>query len=74
MRPVSIAKKARVTQEECEDFDITTHQASQSDDSSEEDFMKTAFTKVPPLKKGGKKAKHPKGISINNNILIHIII
>ena len=47
MRPVPIAKKARVTQEECEDFDITTHQASQSDDSSEEDLMNTAFTKVP---------------------------
>ena len=71
MRPVPIAKKARVTQEECEDFDITTHQASQSDDSSE-DLMNTAFTKVPPLKKKGKKAKHSKGIYMKYKILIHI--
>ena len=72
MRPVPIAKKARMTQEECEDFDITTHQASQSDDSSEEDLMTTAFTKVPPLKNKGNKAKKSKGIYMKYKILIHI--
>ena len=72
MRPVTTAKKARVTQEECEDFDIDTHQASQSEDSSDEDMLKDAFTKVPPLKKKGKKAKQ--GIYMNYNILIHIKI
>jgi hypothetical protein len=74
MRPVPIAKKARKTPEDCEDFDIDTHQASQSDSSSDEDLLKNAFTKVPSLKKKAKKAKQLKGIYMNYKILIHIKI
>ena len=74
MRPVPIAKKARVTPEDCEDFDIDTHQASQSDSSSDEDMLKNAFTKVRPLKNKGKKAKNFKGIYMHYKILIHIKI
>lgn len=71
-RAVPIAKKPTVTPQDCEDFDVDTHQASQSDDSSDEDLMKTAFTKVPPLKKKGKNSKNFKGIYFHYKILIHI--
>ena len=76
MRPVPIAKKSKESQEDCVDFDIDTHQATPSDSSSEEGFLKKAFTKVPalknPLKKRHTKAKKMKGISINYKILINI--
>ena len=76
MRPVPIAKKSKVSQEECVDFDIDTHQATPSESSSDDGFLKKAFTKVSAskklLKKRHTKAKKLKGISINYKILINI--
>ena len=71
-RAVVKAKKPTVTPQDCEDYDVDTHQASQSDDSSEEDLFTTAFTKVSPALKKGKKPKPLKGIYIH--YLIHIQI
>ena len=71
-RAVPIAKKPTVTPQDCEDFDVDTHQSSQNDNSSDEDLMKTAFTRVPPLKKKGKNSKNLKGFYIHYMILIHI--
>ena len=54
-RAVVKAKKPTVTPQDCDDYDLDTHQASQSDDSSGEDLLTTAFTKVPPDLKKEKK-------------------